>query len=257
MLAPMKLKSLPHVPNPDKKGFETWSTSRNMVNFPHPYRCLITGPPNSGKSTLVLNILLAAQPTFDNIFILHPETFESNVPEVDELKNNNILVTDGKDGKPLVIDEYAGVHFTGSLKYFPSETYFDTIKKKKNLLIIDDIEIRNYIKKRPYREKRINKLFSYTSTHRSLSIIITCQDVYSQIIPCIYRFCNIFILYKFTDKNQISLLARNIGISKKSLEKLFALCRNQHDNICLDKTINTPYPYRFNMLNDIDVQYAS
>lgn len=251
-----KAKVLPHVANPDKKNFEKWDSERSMLNFPHPYRCLITGNPNSGKTTSVLNILLAANPTFDNIFILHPEVFDSNASESDELKNNNILVVDGPDGKPIEIAEYAGVHFTGALKYFPSETYFDEIKKKKNLLIIDDIEIRNYIKRRPYREKRINKLFSYTSTHRSLSIIITCQDVYSQIIPCIYRFCNIFILYKFVDKNQISLLARNIGISKQTLEKLFALCRNQHDNICLDRTIDTPYPYRFNIINDITVEYC-
>jgi hypothetical protein len=247
------IKQLPHLPNPDKAGHETWSADRSILNFPHPYRCLITGNPNSGKTTSVLNILLKAKPTFDNIFILHPELFDSNASEADELKNNNILIADGPDGKPVQIAEYAGVHFTGALRYFPSETYFDEIKKKKNLIIIDDIEIRNYIKRRPYREKRINKLFSYTSTHRSLSIIITCQDVYSQIIPCIYRFCNIFILYKFSDKNQIALLARNIGMSKKDLEKLFTLCKSQHDSICLDKTINSPYPYRFNIINPVEV----
>ena len=221
-------RKLNFLENPDKKTHEIWSEGRSIINFPHPYRCLISGLPNCGKTTSVLNILVGAKPFFDNIFVIHPECFDSNIAEDDERINKDILVPDCK------IAEYSGVEFTGGLRYFPSPSYFDVLQKKKNLLIIDDIELRNYVKGRPYRSSRINKLFSYTSTHRSLSIIICSQDLYSQLLPAIYRFCNIFILYKFKDMNQVGLIARNIGVPKKKLEQLFEHLKTTHDSITID-----------------------
>ena len=210
------MKELRHIKNPDKANHESWDSpiDRKIINFPHPYRALISGLPNSGKTTSVLNILVGAKPIFENIFIIHPQCFDSNIPESDELINKNILIPECE------IPEYSGVKFTGALRYFPSPTYFDDIAKKKNLLIIDDVELRNYVKGKPYRASRINKLFSYTSTHRSLSIIITSQDLYSQLLPAIYRLCNLFILYKFKDANQIGLIARNICSSRSSINFL-------------------------------------
>jgi len=241
-------KKLKHLANPDKKTHETWSDARKPINFPHPYRALISGLPNSGKTTSVLNILVGAQSMFENIFILHPQYFEMNIEEADERINKNILIPECK------IDEYSGITFTGALRYFPSPTYFDEVKKKKNLLIIDDIELRNYCKAKPYRLSRINKVFSFTSTHRSLSIIITAQDIYSQLLPAIYRMCNVFIFYRFKDRNQIGLIARNIGIDKDDLEALFELLKSKHDSICIDNTDDSPYPYRFNIINPVKLE---
>lgn len=247
----MSLKQLKHLKNSDKSSHETWDSPQNRkkINFPHPFRALVSGPPNSGKTTSILNILIGAQPIFDNIFIIHPEIFDPNIQEADEVKNEKILVEDCKIG------EYKGVKFTAGLKYFPSPTYFDFIKDKKNLLIIDDVELRNYVKGKPYRASRINKLFSYTSTHRSLSIIITAQDIYSQLLPAIYRLCNVFVLYKFKDANQVGLIARNIGIKQDKLKQLFKLCRTNHDSITIDNTADSPYPYRFNILNPIEFKH--
>jgi len=87
-----KVKKLKHIDNPDKKGHEKWSESRKMINFPHPYRCLISGPPNSGKTTCVLNLLVGATPIFDNIFIIHPQSFETNIEESSERVNKDILI---------------------------------------------------------------------------------------------------------------------------------------------------------------------
>lgn len=34
--------------NADKKWHEKWTEGRDLLDFPHPYRITLTGPPNSG-----------------------------------------------------------------------------------------------------------------------------------------------------------------------------------------------------------------
>ena len=48
--------------NPDKQFHESWSSGRNLLNIPHPFRAVFLGPPGSGKSTAVKNIILRIQP---------------------------------------------------------------------------------------------------------------------------------------------------------------------------------------------------
>ncbi len=61
MKLPNKILALP---NPDKEFHEEWYRNRNVLNFPHPFRCVALGPPNVGKTTIVKNILLRAKPQF-------------------------------------------------------------------------------------------------------------------------------------------------------------------------------------------------
>ena len=60
-------KELIIIKNPDKQFHEAWKEGRNMVNVPHPFRMVCFGPPNVGKSTVVKNILLRADPPFEEI----------------------------------------------------------------------------------------------------------------------------------------------------------------------------------------------
>ena len=46
MKLPNKILALP---NPDKEFHERWYKNRNMLNLPHPFRCLCLGPPNVGE----------------------------------------------------------------------------------------------------------------------------------------------------------------------------------------------------------------
>ena len=59
------------LPNPDKEFHEAWDKGRNLLNIPHPFRAVFLGPPGSGKSTAVKNILMRADPCFENIIIIH------------------------------------------------------------------------------------------------------------------------------------------------------------------------------------------
>ena len=41
-----------------------------MLNFPHPFRGVLLGPPNTGKSTSVKNILIRADPPFKKVTVV-------------------------------------------------------------------------------------------------------------------------------------------------------------------------------------------
>ena len=44
--------------NADKDFHESWYRGRNALNIPHPWRAVILGKPNSGKSTVIKNLLI-------------------------------------------------------------------------------------------------------------------------------------------------------------------------------------------------------
>ena len=59
------------LPNADKTFHEKWKPHRNMLNIPHPFRCVALGPPNCGKGTIIKNLLLRAKPAFEEVFVIH------------------------------------------------------------------------------------------------------------------------------------------------------------------------------------------
>ena len=54
--------------NSDKKKAEKWDDKKDkhgnldLANFPCPFRCLLLGPPNSGKSNLIKNLIIHQKP---------------------------------------------------------------------------------------------------------------------------------------------------------------------------------------------------
>ena len=42
-----------------------------MLNFPHPFRGVLLGPPNCGKTTTVKNTLMRQEPPFKRMYIIH------------------------------------------------------------------------------------------------------------------------------------------------------------------------------------------
>ena len=73
--AELKSECLPQqllaVRNLDKKNHERWAASDDMLNFPHPFRGVLLGPPNCGKTTTVKNILMRQEPPFKRMYIIH------------------------------------------------------------------------------------------------------------------------------------------------------------------------------------------
>lgn len=238
------------LPNKEKKNHEKWTNDRDWLDFPRPFRWLIAGKVSCGKTTLILNYLIKSSETksYDNIFLLHPNTYMANVSMDDEQINQNII---NEVADPVV--EYEGVDYT-PLAFIPSMKYFDEIAKKRNLMIIDDIDINSYLKKRrELRDERINKLLSFVSSHKNLSIIISSQDPSSQIPPFIMKMSNVITIYKPRDSYIVQTLSRKLNFEYKQLKTFLSICKSDHDAITFDYIANSPAPYRFNIYEKVNV----
>lgn len=252
-----RLKALP---NPEKAKHEKWDATRDQIDFPRPFRWGILGAVSCGKTSLILNYLVKSKP-YDNIFIIHPQTYNPNISLEDEAINNNIIspraqASGDASRSPITeISEYKGVDFVG-LSYIPSMKYFDEVADKWNLFIIDDIDLISFCKKRSeMRNERLNKLFSFVSSHKNLSIIVSSQDASSQLPGFVLKMCNAITIYRVLDEYIIATMARKISMAYKKLKALLRLCKGKHDSITFDFTDDTKYPLRLNIYQNIDIEY--
>ena len=235
------------IPNPEKIGHEKNDPKRDLIDWPRPFRWGILGAVSCGKTSLILNYLIKSR-KYDNIFIIHPHTYNPNIAAEDEASNNNIVASVEGDN---VIPEYDGVDYIG-LAFLPSMRYFDKIAKQHNLLIIDDIDLLSYCKKRrEMREERLNKLFSFVSSHKNVSIIVSSQDASSQLPSFVLKMCNVQTVYHVRDGYVIQTLARKLGMGYKRLIALLRETRNKHDAITFDNTDDTIHQLRLNIYQDL------
>lgn len=210
--------------NPEKKDNKIWTEKRfkkNPANFPEPFRMLMIGMPNSGKTNMVKNVLVnRGKDYFEKIFLLHPS------------------------GKKC--EEYAKIDLT-ILEKVPSGEEFN--RKYKNLLIIDDIELKNSISGKQNIAK-VNKLFTFASTHKNLSIILTTQDPQSQIMSGLIKIFNVLIIFKIDDGYFMDYLKRKLNLDSK-IFSAYKMLKNITDNITIDRIPNSPAPLRLNLFQKI------
>ena len=209
------------LPNKDKGYHEQWHKNRNMLNIPHPFRALLFGSPNSGKTNMIFNLIMRANPPFHKIYILHPDP---------ESKEYSVL----GDNCEL-------------LSEIPEIDFCD--RDTKNLLIVDDIELKTLKKQ---EKARLDRICSYSSTHRNLSICLTSQDCFN-VPPSIRRSANIFFLYKnVPDLSSLSTVASRTGLNSTQLFNIFSLCKDIRDCLCIDLTPNSPSRLRINGFKKVD-----
>ena len=200
--------------NADKKWHEKWENGRDIMNIPHPFRCVLCGPPNCGKTSMIFNLLVANKPYFKEVIVIHCD------PEyTKEYDNVNAIMTNE----------------------IPSPDQFEG--KKKTLVILDDLEYKNLTTE---QKKNLDRLFGFVSTHKNISVCLSAQDVFN--IPSGVRRCsNLWVLWKINDLDAISRLARRVNYSSKQINQLFKENINgTHDSIMIDNTHKTPYPLRKN-----------
>ena len=202
------------IPCADKSFHEKWYKGRNMLNFPHPWRGAFLGPPNCSKTTTIKNIILRAEPPFEEIFCIHCDaeyTKEWNDIGVQMLKDI-----------PLPQD-WAG--------------------EVKTLVILDDIEYKGMSKE---QKANLDRLFGFVSTHKNISVALTSQDPFN--VPPIVRRCsNLWVLWKTADIDAMSTCARKTGLKAENFNSIFKqlMCANT-DGLWLDMRSGSPYPQRRN-----------
>ena len=211
-----------YLPNKDKSNHEKWHKGRDLLNIPKPARIVLIGNPNSGKSNYIKNLILRADPPYQKIYLLHPD---------DESKDYDDL------GEDEII----------KLEDIPDIDFCDP--KKKNLLIIDDINLANLKKD---QRSRLDRITGYCSTHRNLSVFLTSQDMFN-IPPSVRRNASVFILYKnCPDLASLATVASRTGLNSKKLFDIFQKCKNTRDSIMVDLTPNSPSKLRINGYDVID-----
>jgi len=212
--------------NKDKKFHESWTPGRSAASFPHPFRALLVGPPNVGKSNLIKNILMHADPPFEQAYLIYPG--EGDIKEK--------------------TDEYIDVEGIEGLDDIPAPSFFKKAgdsKSKKTLIIIDDYCLKGLNKT---QKSNLDRLFGTVSTHRNVSIMCTSQDWFS-IPPVIRRMSNVWIVYKHRDRNSMTMISRKCS---EDLQTLFReLAPGGYDSICIDNTHGSPYPLRLNLFTKI------
>ena len=164
--------------NADKTWHEHWYKTRNHLNKPHPFRAIITGPPGVGKTCIIQNMVSRAHPPFQKVLVLHAD--------------------------PEQTKEYAGIQ-AEMMDSIPASNSWDG--EQKTLCIIDDLEIRQLNKE---QKRNMERLFSYVSTHRNVSVILTSQDNFN-IMPCVRRSANIYILFKIRDVDSLKIIIASVG----------------------------------------------
>ena len=205
-----------HIPNPEKTYHEAWVPGRNKLNIVHPFRMLLLGGVNSGKTNIIKNILLRQNPEFKEIFLYHCGS--------------------------SYVKEYNDVEYT-PLESIPDpdDNIFDP--KIKKLLIIEDKEFKFMGKD---ELKRLDRAFGYVSTHRNLSIICTGQDFFN-LPPPVRRMSNVFVIWKMKDMDSLKTIGRRIGLKKEEILKIMdEHLHHPRDSLWLDMTFDSPYKYRIN-----------
>ena len=216
----MKKVRLPNeiipIKNKDKGFHEKWAKGRNKLNIIHPWRGVLLGPPNCGKGVVAKNLILRADPPFEEIMVIHPDG--GYTKEWDDCVDRDSIINT-----------------------IPSPDEFEG--EVKTLVIIDDVDVSSLPKE---QNSNLDRLFGYVSTHKNVSVCVLNQDPFS--IPPIVRRCsNLWVLWKCPDLDSMAQVSRKSGMSSKSFNDIFGnLMDDVHDSLWIDMTEKSPYKLRKN-----------
>lgn len=202
------------IPNKDKLFHEKWSKKRNRLNFPHPWRAVFLGPPNSGKTLAIMHLVLRAKPQFEEVFCVHCDA--NYTKEYDDM------------GATMLEEIPDPQEWEGEVK---------------TLVIIDDIDFKGMSKE---QKKNLNRLFGFVSTHKNISVALTSQDPFA-VPPIVRRCANLWVLWRMSDLDAMSTVARRTGLRATDVKDIFKnLFRDAHESLWIDMTDKTPYAKRKN-----------
>ena len=192
--------------NPDKEFQE--EASNDLISIPHSSRAIFYGGPSTGKTTCVLNTIL--HQNFDRIIVVHNDV---NSKEYENIDCEYFDEVPDPNDEELALDS-----------------------SQKNLIIFDDL----FYKALPKQQRKwLTDYFTTYSTHRSISCYLTAQDLFHQVPTNIRRCCNVFIIFKNIDMNNLRNICSVFNLDYKDIKFVFEkYLTNNHDNLIID--LNRP-----------------
>lgn len=201
--------------NPDKENRE--QPTSDYAFIPSPSRVLIYALPDCGKTNLCLNLIKAQN--FQRIIIFH------NIP-AEQTKEYEILDCEVYND---VLDQ--------------SEIGIDS--NIKNLIIFEDFNFKTLNKD---QKKNVIDYLTWVSSHMNTTIYILCQDIYHQLTTNIRRYCNVVILFKTNDVNNIRNICSDFGIDFPTYKYINnVILEDNHDSFIIDRTRKKEERYRKNL----------
>ena len=191
--------------NPDKE-FQEEATD-DLFFMPHSSRVILYGPPSSGKTNTILNLVLRQH--FDRIIVVHN-------------------IKDSKEYEMLDVEYYDDIPH-------PDED-LEIDNTLKNLIIFEDL----FYKSLPKNQRTLlTDYFTGYSTHKSISCYLTCQDLFHQVPTNIRRCCNVFIIFKSVDMNNLRHICEVLNLDYKNIKFIFEkYLKSKYDNLIID--LNRP-----------------
>ena len=208
--------------NKDKKKHTSYKKGDSPIKFPLPFRCSILGNCNSGKSMLAKHILVTRQaslPKFDYVMVCHGSKSTC---------------------------EYGDIEADDTIHEIPS--YLDFDKEKNNLLIIDDMEFSNMSS---HELTNLNEIMRHGSTHCNISVILIHQSFF-RIPKLVKDMSNVFIIFRATDKDEMNVIGRRIGLEKGDIHNIFdSLMPSFRDSLLVNLIPYAPFKYGKNLFQPI------
>jgi len=214
--------------NPDKVNNEKWYPGRSWADPPHPFRWILAGPPNSGKSNVIMNVMLRSgeskQP-FQRLVLIHGAGPHS------------------KEYDSLIIEH--------RLDEIPKPEFFMELQEQeplKSVVILDDVDLHDLNKE---SKQNLSALFRFVSSHFGWSIFCSFQTFTD--IDMVARKCsNLFTIWKPRSRHEIPILGNRLGVTGNKLEEaMTTFLPNRWDNLTFDFTVDTPAPIRKNLFEEI------
>lgn len=223
--------------NRDKADHEHWGQSKKpttkVLNFPAPFIYVLLGKRNSGKTNIIMNVLLHQKPSFEKYFMWSQSPMSKEYEMIDDLQvfdtcphlEDDLLEELQENGKPF-----------------------------KSVLIVDDVNLET-LNKEDY--DRFSRIIKHGSSHYNISLIITCHDLIQCPKIC-RRLADIITLFKLQPET-IKIIGQKIGMPNEELFRMFEdNVKEYHDSLTIDMTQNSPMPFRKNLFEEIKplVKYA-
>ena len=210
----------------------------------HPFRCIITGPSECGKSVFLTNSILNIINEYDKIYIYSPSLHQDLYQKLTKCFNNyisikiipNILNEEDID---IVIEE-----IVNNKDFKKSDTEietFDNIEELKypqdyennSIIILDDLN------QKEMDDPRVQAMFK-RSRHNNLSIFIISQDYYELSKKTIRCNGNIFHMFKpnnFRDVLNLYQDKSSMDMTLNEFKLLTSTCGNEkYQPLTIDMT---------------------